>query len=199
MLQESWCHGGAPEARSLHPCRSNGTLGGERRSLGGGREIWPPESKGDTNFSGAWLWAPLSGSRPRGPYFCEVDPTKLEGWHQMVNWVGLMGGFYILVLVVEHIMVKKWYYNWSPGSSLTRLKGPWGQVWPEIGPKLKLKFRILFPTTSPTQLITERIREYLRSRQAAHPPVSALVRLRLTGAAALGWLSVHFCSVHNSA
>ncbi len=32
-----------------------------------------------------------------------------------VFWVGLTGGFYILVLVVEQKMVTKWYSNWSPG------------------------------------------------------------------------------------
>ncbi len=32
-----------------------------------------------------------------------------------LNWVGLMGGFYILVLVVEQNMVTKWYQNWFLG------------------------------------------------------------------------------------
>ena len=36
-------------------------------------------------------------------------------------------------------------------SSLTCLKGSWGQVWPESGPKPKLKFRFQFPNRSLTQ------------------------------------------------
>ncbi len=36
----------------------------------------------------------------------------------MVSWVGLMGGFQILGLVVEQKMVTKWDYNWSPGLNL---------------------------------------------------------------------------------
>ncbi len=36
-------------------------------------------------------------------------------------------------------------------SSLTWLKGSWGQVWPENGPKPKLKARLQFLNISPTQ------------------------------------------------
>ncbi len=33
----------------------------------------------------------------------------------MIAWVGLMGGFWILFLVVEQQIGTKWHHNWSPG------------------------------------------------------------------------------------
>ncbi len=47
------------------------------------------------------------------PSFRTESGSKSEIPGRILNWVGLMGGFWMLVLVVEHEIATKWHLNWS--------------------------------------------------------------------------------------